>query len=100
VFAMNHHSLLDYLNFNYAFARFGLPLVFFANEIAMTPFRPLWQIAARAVRRLFGRLSRRLQDTELLAYGLERKRPALIFLKRSALWPWATSGSADKYLKT
>ncbi len=100
VFAMNHHSLLDYLYFNYAFKRIGLPLVFFANEIAMTAFRPLWQLAGRGLRRLFGRLSRRLQDTELLAYGLERKRPALVFLKRSSLWPWATSGSADKYLKT
>ena len=100
VFAMNHHSLLDYLYFNYAFLRFGLPLVYFANHISLTAFRPLWQLVYAGCRRLLGRKNKRLQDTELLAYGVERQRPALLFLKRRALWPWSMTedDSADPYL--
>jgi glycerol-3-phosphate O-acyltransferase len=100
VFIMNHHSLLDYLYFNYAFLRFGLPLVFFVNSISLRWMRPLWRIALAGLRRLFGRRPKVLPDTDLLAYGLERGRPALLFLKRRGMWPWSPDLHAVEYLET
>jgi|GEM_PF-45387 len=101
VIAMNHHSKLDYLYFNYAFLRFGLPRVFFCSKMSLTGFRPLWRQMAHGFKRLFRRFDRRLNNTELLTYGIERKRPALIFLKRRGIWPWATGEAAgNTYLKT
>ncbi|MCB9729923.1 MAG: 1-acyl-sn-glycerol-3-phosphate acyltransferase [Deltaproteobacteria bacterium] len=100
VFVMNHHSLLDYLYFNYAFLRFGLPLVFFVNGISLRWMRPLWRIVLAGLRRLIGRRPKALPDTDLLSYGLERGRPALIFLKRRGLWPWSPDLHAVEYLET
>ncbi|MEZ4267272.1 MAG: 1-acyl-sn-glycerol-3-phosphate acyltransferase [Myxococcota bacterium] len=100
VFIMNHHSLLDYLYFNYAFLRFKLPLVFFVNSISLRWMRPLWRIALASLRRLFGRRPKVIPDTDLLAYGLERGRPALLFLKRRGLWPWSPDLHAVEYLET
>ena len=101
VYALNHHSLLDYLYFNYAFRRFGLPMVYFANKISLGAFRPLWRICGRAIRRLLGRLSRKLTETQLLAYGLERERPALLFMKKRGFWPWAPAEDAvHPFLRT
>ncbi|MGB0589220.1 MAG: 1-acyl-sn-glycerol-3-phosphate acyltransferase [Myxococcota bacterium] len=99
VLVMHHHSLLDYLYFNYAFLRFGLPLVYFANHITMQWFKPAWKL----VFSLFGRLIRRrpasLTDPEVLAYGLERGRPALLFVKRRGLWPWSPEQPDDALLE-
>jgi glycerol-3-phosphate O-acyltransferase len=100
VFIMNHHSLLDYLYFNYAFLRFKLPLVFFVNSISLRWMRPLWRIALAGLRRLFGRRPKVLPETDLLAYGLERGRPALLFLKRRGLWPWSPDLHAVEFLET
>ena len=101
VLAMNHHSVLDYLYFNYIFRRLGLPLVFFANKISLTLCLPLWRIVAKGLRRLFRRPHQQLTETELLAYGLDRDRPAMIFLKRKGFWPWAgASNSALPLLRT
>jgi len=100
VYVMNHHSLLDYLYFNYAFLRVGLPLVYFANKISMVPFRPLLRMALFGLRRLFRYFKTRLEPTERLAYGLERGRPALIFLKTRTLWPWAAEKLDNTFLET
>ncbi|MGM0575769.1 MAG: 1-acyl-sn-glycerol-3-phosphate acyltransferase [Myxococcota bacterium] len=100
VFVMHHHSLLDYLYFNYAFLKFGLPLVFFANNVATTLFRPLWRLILAGLSRLFGRRRRILEETDLLTYGVERGKPALLFLKRSGMWPWSTDQQANEYLET
>jgi glycerol-3-phosphate O-acyltransferase len=100
VFAMNHHSLLDYLYFNYAHKRYGLPLVFFGTRISVILFAPIWRIAGHLIRKLVGRGSPKLNGTEMLAYGLEREKPALVFLKRQAFWPWSTAKSSDGLLNT
>lgn len=100
VLAMNHHSVLDYLYFTYAFTRLGLPLVYFANSVSMTLFRPLYSMVAHFFRRIFKRYDTRLSETEKLALGLERGRPALIFLKRQAFWPWSgNENDQNAYLK-
>ncbi len=100
VFAMNHHSLLDYLYFNYAFLQFSLPLAYFANKMSLAWARPLWRVVVDGVRRLFGRVGRRLTDVQLLRLGLARGRPAFVFLKRKALWPWASGEAApNTYLR-
>lgn len=89
VFVMDAHSRLDYLYFNYAFARFGLPLVFFANEISMTAFRPVAQFIRRLWNRLIGRGFPPLPDGEMMRIGLLAGRPCLIFLKKPrALNQW------------
>jgi glycerol-3-phosphate O-acyltransferase len=99
VYVMNHHSLLDYLYFNYVFLRVGLPLVYFANKISMVPFRPLFRMALYGLRRLFRYFRHRLEPTERLAYGLERGRPALIYLKTRTLWPWAPEKLDNTFLE-
>lgn len=100
VYVMNHHSLLDYLYFNYAFLRFGLPLVFFANKISMTPFRPLWRMIVYGLRRLVGYFKHRLSAPERLSWGLSRGRPAVVFLKTRTLWPWAAEKTDSTLLET
>ena len=100
VFVMNHHSLLDYLYFNYAFLRFGLPLVWFANNLSMTVFRPLASIVFTKLARVFGRRRRLLEDADILEYGLERGLPGLVFLKRRGLWPWSPDQFDNRYLET
>ena len=99
VLVMHHHSLLDYLYFNYAFLRFGLPLVYFANHISMRWFRPAWKIVLSLVGRLLRRSPATLTDAELLAYGLERGRPSLLFIKHRGLWPWSPDQPDDELLK-
>lgn len=100
VYAMNHRSMLDYLFFNYALNKHGLPLVFFGTRISLALYQPFWRMLVRAVSRVFGRRSMRLNGSEMLAYGLEREKPALIFLKRRAFWPWTTAKSSDALLNT
>jgi glycerol-3-phosphate O-acyltransferase len=97
VYAMNHQSTLDYLYFNYALSRFDLPLVFFGERLSLTIFRPWWKLLLRGIGWLFGRRKRRLEPEELLAYGLERGLPAMVFLRRRGLFPWS-SASADTVL--
>ena len=100
VFAMNHHSLLDYLYFNYAYKRHKLPLVFFGTRISLTLFAPFYRMVGHLFRSLLGRGRSRLNGTEMLTYGLERDKPALVFMKRKAFWPWATAKSSDGLLNT
>jgi len=96
VYVMNHHSVLDYLYFSFAFRKRGLPLAFVANTIAtMLFFRPLWAILLHGLRRLVGYYRHHFEPHERLAYALARKRAALVFLKKRQLWPWATPESTD-----
>ena len=93
VYVMNAHSLLDYAYFNYAFRRFGLPLVYFANGVNLLLFRPVGQVLAGLWRRLFTR-RRPPQDRDAMAAGLSEGRPCLVFLKRhKALIQW---GAEDR----
>ena len=100
VFAMNHHSLLDYLYFNYAYKRAKLPLVFFGTRISLNIFAPFYRMVGRLLRSLLGRGRITLNGSELLSYGLERDKPALVFMKRQAFWPWVTAKSSDGLLNT
>ena len=99
VLVMHHHSLLDYLYFNYAFLRFNLPLVYFANHITMRWFRPAWKILLSLFGGLFRRGPATLTEPEVLAYGLERGRTTLLFVKRRGLWPWSPDQPNDELLK-
>ena len=89
VYVINAHSRLDYLYFNYAFVRFGLPLVFFANEISMILFQPVGRFFRRVWAAIRGGRTRRLPDIEMMESTLRSGRPALVFLKRPrALTQW------------
>jgi glycerol-3-phosphate O-acyltransferase len=88
VLAMNQHSLLDYLYFNYAFLQLGLPLVFFANRVRTTWFLPLLELARRGWRWLRGLRPVHANPSLALTHGLQYGRPALVFLKRRGLVPW------------
>ena len=96
VYVMNHHSVLDYLYFNFALRRRGLPLAFVANTIAtMLFFRPLWAILLHGLRRLVRYYRHHFEPHERLAYALAKRRAALVFLKKRQIWPWATLESTD-----
>jgi len=96
VYVMNHHSVLDYLYFNYAFRKRGLPLAFVANTITtMLFFRPLWAVLLHGLRRLVAYYRHRFEPHERLAYALSRHRAALVFLKTRQIWPWATAAATD-----
>jgi len=102
VYVMNHHSVLDYLYFNFAFLKLKLPLAFVANTITtMLFFRPLWAVILHGLRRLVGWFSHRLEPHERVAYALSRRRAALVFLKKRQIWPWATAEATDdSFLET
>jgi glycerol-3-phosphate O-acyltransferase len=102
VYVMNHHSVLDYLYFNYALSRRGLPLAFVANTIStMLFFRPLWAIILHGLRRLVGYYRHRLEPHERVAYALSRQRASLVFLKTRTIWPWASAEAAgNSFLET
>lgn len=80
VYVLYVRSLLDYLYFSYAFVRFGLPLVYFAEGLDMRWVLPREGLAA-LWRRLFGRRVR-LSDAEALRIGVTNGRPCLLSLKR------------------
>lgn len=82
VYVLNVRSLLDYLYFNFAFVRNGLPLVHFATGLNLLLFRPFWEVIGYGFRRLFGRLPKRLSDRDMMEAGLRAGRPCLVFLKR------------------
>ena len=102
VYVMNHHSLLDYLYFNYAFLRFGLPLALVANSVAtMLFFRPLWAVVLHGLRRMVGYWRHRLPRAERFAYALARGQAAFLFLRRRGLLPWVPPVQVeDAYLET
>lgn len=80
VYLMNTVSRLDYLYFNFALRRAGLPLAHFANHITIGTFHP-WRSALRF-------WWRRLRRREPLDHGalvqglLRRRRSVLLFLRR------------------
>lgn len=80
VYVLYVRSLLDYLYFCYAFVRFGLPQVYFAEGMDLRwvlpreAFFALW-------RRLFGHRTR-LSDAEALHLGVANGRACLLSLKR------------------
>jgi glycerol-3-phosphate O-acyltransferase len=89
VYVLSVHSLLDYMYFNYAFLRFGLPLVFFANEMNMFLFQPVLGVFSYLWRRLFSCRGRGPDDRSMMRHGLSRGYPILLSLKRArALIQW------------
>lgn len=95
VYVLNVHSLLDYLYFNFAFLRLGLPLVGFAPGIDLAWFRPLRAVFRELGRRLFGALRRRPDDRAPLRRAVVEGRPCLLFLKRArTLIQWGAETTA------
>lgn len=82
VYVMHTTSLLDYLYFNYALARAGLPLATFANGVSLTLFQPWRRGIVSWVRR---RLLRRPVTPEVQVFNgqLRRKNAVLLFLRRA-----------------
>ncbi len=80
VYVLYVRSLLDYLYFCYAFVRFGLPRVFFAEGMDLRRVLPREALFA-LWRRLFGR-RQRLSDADALRIGVANGLPCLLSLKR------------------
>lgn len=81
VYVMRTASLLDYLYFNYAFRRAGLPLAEFANGLDTTFFQP-WRTALRLFfRRYFGK-TEGPADSVIVQGLVRRRRSVLLFLRR------------------
>ena len=80
VFVLRSESLLDYLYFNWAFLRKGLPLAGFGQGMPMWPWRALRSGAGRLWKRLFRKT---LPDAEAVTDALHRGQPVLLFLQRA-----------------
>lgn len=95
VFVLNVHSLLDYLYFNFAFLRLGLPLIGFAPGIDLAWFRPVREVLRELGRRVFRPWSRPLDERTALCRAVAEGRPSLLFLKRArTLIQWGADTSA------
>lgn len=82
VYVLQHHSQLDYLYFNYACLRHGLPLSRFANAVNTVLFRPLWSMVRFVTRYLFGATLPLFGDTpRFFRQIIEAQQPAMVFLK-------------------
>jgi glycerol-3-phosphate O-acyltransferase len=80
IYVLYVRSLLDYMYFCYAFVRFGLPLVGFAEGMDLRYVLPREAISW-FWRRLFGR-RQQLSDGEALQALIAADRPCLVSLKR------------------
>ncbi|MBT9557438.1 MAG: 1-acyl-sn-glycerol-3-phosphate acyltransferase, partial [Myxococcales bacterium] len=80
VFVLRSESLLDYLYFNWAFLRKGLPLATFGQGMPMWPWRALRSGAGRLWRRLFQKTP---SDAESVKGALLAGQPVLLFLQRA-----------------
>lgn len=79
IYVLNVHSLLDYLYFNFAFLRYGLPLARFANGIHLGLFMPIRQLVSR----IWGWLKQHKRDRhEVFRTCLYAGEPTFLFLKR------------------
>lgn len=76
VYVLRSESLLDYLFFNWAFLRRGLPLAVFGQGMPMWP----WRTLGAAVRSLLRRVSRIPDDATYVRAALESGTPVLLFL--------------------
>ncbi len=88
VYVMPSQSLLDYLYFNWAFLRLGLPLAIFGTGMLMWPFRTLGSQLRRLFRLLTGRARRPATDA-VIESAPAVGRPVVLFLRRArTLLPW------------
>jgi glycerol-3-phosphate O-acyltransferase len=76
VYVLGNRSYIDYLYFNYALRRFGLPLAQFVNGIRTLAFRPL-----RALFKLLGAAPTGRKPAERLIETLTRGEAACIFIR-------------------
>jgi glycerol-3-phosphate O-acyltransferase len=100
VFVQNSKSLLDYLYLNYAFLRWGIPLVQFALGMSLILFRPLKAVIGYIFRSLFGRRNEEKPENEILTDTLRQKKPVLVWLRRpQSLIQWGVE-EKPKHLET
>jgi glycerol-3-phosphate O-acyltransferase len=78
VYALPSLSLFDFLYFNYAFSRHGLPLARWSNGRSTVWLRPLWSALAWAL----GRRGRFGSSAQQLRGALDQGHPALVFLSK------------------
>lgn len=93
VYVMQSHSLFDYLYFNYALLREGLPLAQFANGLSMTPFRNLFASIAA----IFRRANAAPPEAQVEAL-VANNRPVFLFLEKRRLNDEENLEFSQKYL--
>ena len=94
VYVLRGESLLDYLFFNWAFLRRGLPLAIYGQAMSMWP----WRTMASAARRLWRFLSGRRRDEQAFVQAAVKEgAPVLLFLEPArSIWPWARRKREDR----
>lgn len=88
IYVMPSQSLLDYLYFNWAFLRKGLPLAVFGTGMRMWPFRTLAAMTASLIRRIFGRRKSKT-ERDIVHNAPMQGRAIVLFLRKArTLLPW------------
>ena len=88
VYVLPSQSLLDYLYFNWAFLKKGLPLAVFGNGMTMWPFRTVLASLKSLWRRVTGRRKPK-RDEHVLNAAIEQRQPAVLFLRKArSIFPW------------
>ncbi len=90
VYVMRNRSVLDYLFFNWYFARYGLPLAHFANGVNTL----WWGTLGQVVRKTWHKAQDRWKhgpmpdpiDAGFMVRTVRAGRPVLLFLRRQASW--------------
>ena len=85
VYVMRTRSTLDYLFFNYLYAKNGLPLARFANGIDLTFYRGLGLWFRQKWRRLMGNDTPQPPALEQLRTTVDGEHSAVLFMKVRAL---------------
>lgn len=90
VYVMRNRSVLDYLFFNWYFARYELPLTHFANGVNTLWWGTVVQVVQKTWHKLRDRWNNGPMpepiDAGFLARTVMAGRPALLFLRRQASW--------------
>jgi len=90
VYVMRSRSVIDYLYFNVAFRREGIPLARFANGVNTWYLRSLWQ----ALRTLLGGRRRLPDDVTSFATLVAQDEATMLFLSR----PRRAGGDDDSFI--
>ena len=98
VYVMNSHSFLDYIYFQWALGRNGLPLVGFSPEMGWAHacfVRPLHQLFGIVMRALFGRVQLIRKNEEGFRWACHSGMASLIFMRRGS-FPQFSSSDEDR----
>ena len=87
-YVMSSQSLLDYIYFNWAFLKKGLPRAVFGKGMRMWPFRTVGALVLRLWRLL--RRRKTASDADILENAPLQDKPVVLFLRKArSMLPWS-----------